>query len=69
MALGDWGIKLLRNYIRLMGEEYGFPKFDRELVNAPIKSELGKKYFGAMCAAGNFAFANKQVITHFVRET
>jgi tRNA-splicing ligase RtcB len=38
------------------------------LACAPIKSELGKKYFGAMCAAANFAFANKQIITHFVRE-
>ncbi len=38
------------------------------LACAPIKSELGKRYFGAMCAAANFAFANKQIITHFVRE-
>lgn len=38
------------------------------LACAPIKSDLGKRYFGAMCAAANFAFANKQIITHFVRE-
>ena len=37
-------------------------------MNAPIKSELGQKYLGAMAAAANFAFANKQIITHFVRE-
>ena len=51
-----------------MGDKYGYPSFDKKLVNAPIKSELGKKYLGAMAAAANFAFANKQIITHFVRE-
>jgi tRNA-splicing ligase RtcB (3'-phosphate/5'-hydroxy nucleic acid ligase) len=37
-------------------------------VNAPIKSKLGKDYFSAMSAAANFAFANKQLITHWIRE-
>ena len=49
---------------------------DRDLVRfanttlacAPIKSELGKRYFGAMNAAANFAFANKQIISYFVGE-
>ncbi len=41
---------------------------DRELINAPINSELGKDYFSAMACAANFAFANKQLITHWVRE-
>ncbi len=41
---------------------------DIGLACAPIKSDLGKEYFGAMAAAANFAFANKQIITHFVRE-
>ena len=41
---------------------------DRELINAPIKSELGQKYLRAMNCAENFAFANKQIITHRVRE-
>ena len=41
---------------------------DRELINAPIKSQLGKDYYKAMCCAVNFAFANKQLITHWVRE-
>jgi tRNA-splicing ligase RtcB len=63
------GHQVASDYIKLMDEEYGHPDFDRELVYAPIKSELGKKYFGAMSAAANFAFANKQVITHLARET
>lgn len=41
---------------------------DRELINAPIKSKLGKDYFSAMACAANFAFANKQLITHWTRE-
>jgi tRNA-splicing ligase RtcB len=61
------GHQVASDYIQLMEKEHGYPEFDRELVNAPIKSELGKKYFSAMAAAANFAFANKQLITHWVR--
>ena len=62
------GHQVASDYIKEMDKEYGFPEFDRELVNAPIKSELGGKYLSAMACAANFAFANKQIITHFVRE-
>jgi tRNA-splicing ligase RtcB (3'-phosphate/5'-hydroxy nucleic acid ligase) len=62
------GHQVASDYIKKMDEEYGHSEFDKELVNAPIKSKLGKEYFGAMCAAANFAFANKQIITHFVRK-
>jgi tRNA-splicing ligase RtcB len=40
---------------------------DRELVHAPLQSDLGRKYYGAMAAAVNFAFANRQMIAHWVR--
>jgi len=63
------GHQVASDYIKLMEKEYGWPKEDRELVYAPIESELGKKYFSAMSCAANFAFANKQLITHWVRET
>ena len=63
------GHQVASDYIRKMEEEYGFKNLpDRELINAPIKSRLGEDYFEAMCAAANFAFANKQLITHWVRE-
>lgn len=63
------GHQVASDYIKLMEEEYGFENLpDRELINAPIKSKLGKDYYSAMCAAANFAFANKQIITHWVRE-
>ncbi len=52
-----------------MEEKYGFKNLsDRELINAPVKSVLGKDYYSAMACASNFAFANKQLITHWVRE-
>lgn len=41
---------------------------DRELACAPIASELGQRYLGAMRAAINCALANRQIITHIVRE-
>jgi len=64
------GHQVASDYIKEMEDKYGTKDLpDRELVNAPIKSELGKKYFSAMACAANFAFANKQLITHWVRET
>ena len=62
------GHQVASDYIKSMEEKYGSPEQDRELVNAPIKSELGKKYLSAMACAANFALANKQLITHWVRE-
>ena len=63
------GHQVASDYIKKMENEYGVESFpDRELINAPIESELGKDYFSAMACAANFAFANKQLITHWVRE-
>ncbi|HTY43730.1 MAG TPA: RtcB family protein [Patescibacteria group bacterium] len=63
------GHQVASDYIKLMEDKYGFANLpDRELINAPIKSELGKKYLSAMGCAANFAFANKQLITHWTRE-
>jgi tRNA-splicing ligase RtcB len=46
---------------------YGIQLPDRELACTPFTSTEGKAYFGAMCAAANFAFCNRQVITHTAR--
>lgn len=48
---------------------YGIALPDRQLCCAPIRSEEGREYLGAMAAAANFAFANRQVMTHWVRES
>jgi tRNA-splicing ligase RtcB (3'-phosphate/5'-hydroxy nucleic acid ligase) len=41
---------------------------DRQLACAPILSPEGKDYFGAMAASANYAWANRQLITHTVRQ-
>ena len=42
---------------------------DKELAAAPAGSQLAEDYYGAMCAAINFAWTNRQLITYAVRET
>ncbi|MBI2133978.1 RtcB family protein [Candidatus Woesearchaeota archaeon] len=64
------GHQIATDYIDSMEKKYGFSDIpDRELVNAPINSDLGKKYFSAMCAGVNYAFANRQMIVHWVRDS
>lgn len=62
------GHQIASDYLQLMEKEYGFANLpDRELINAPIKSELGQKYLNAMNCAVNFAFCNRQIIMHNIR--
>ena len=63
------GHQVASDYIQLMEEEYGFADLpDRELINAPINSDLGQKYLKAMNCAVNFAFCNRQIIMNNVRK-
>ncbi len=63
------GHQVASDYIQMMEKEYGFKSLpDRQLVNAPFKSELGQKYLSAMNCAVNFAFCNRQMIMHKIRE-
>jgi tRNA-splicing ligase RtcB len=48
---------------------YGIELPDRQLCAAPLGSPEARAYFGAMACAINFAFANRQMMTHFARET
>jgi len=48
--------------------QYGLALPDRELACAPINSPVGETYLGAMRAAINCALANRQIITHLVRQ-
>ncbi|HEV8631403.1 MAG TPA: RtcB family protein, partial [Thermoanaerobaculia bacterium] len=48
---------------------YGIELPDRQLACAPLASPEGRRYLGGMAAAANFAFANRQVMTHWVRES
>ena len=49
--------------------KYGITLPDRQLACVPLASPEGRAYLGAMAAAANFAFANRQVITQHIRET
>lgn len=65
------GHQVATDYIRLMGRvmaKYNISLPDRELACVPFSSEEGKRYFQAMNAAANFAWANRQMITWEVRE-
>jgi tRNA-splicing ligase RtcB len=42
---------------------------DRQLACAPLDSDLGDEYYGAMCCGANYAWANRQMITHWARES
>jgi tRNA-splicing ligase RtcB len=50
-------------------KKYGIALPDPQLCCAPLGSPEARAYWGAMNAAANFAFANRQLITHFVRRT
>jgi tRNA-splicing ligase RtcB len=47
---------------------YGIHLPDRQLACAPFESPEGRAYFGAMSSAANYAWCNRQVITHMVRK-
>jgi tRNA-splicing ligase RtcB len=66
-----FGHQIGTDYLRLFDTRmraYGLSVPDRELACAPFRSAEGQAYFGAMTAAANTAFANRQVITHRIRE-
>jgi tRNA-splicing ligase RtcB len=46
---------------------YGLHLPDRELVCAPLSSPEGRDYLAAMTAAANYAYTNRQVLTHAIR--
>jgi len=49
--------------------DYGITLPDRELVCVPLDSEEGLEYLRAMACAANFAFANRQRLTHLIRQS
>ncbi len=67
-----FGYQICEDFIRSMQQaanRYNIFLPDRQLCCAPVRSDEGKRYLAAMSAGANFAFANRQVITHWVRET
>jgi tRNA-splicing ligase RtcB (3'-phosphate/5'-hydroxy nucleic acid ligase) len=65
------GHQVCTDYLDMMDEsmkKYGISVVDRQLACVPISSREGGDYLKAMAAAANFAFANRQMMTHGVRE-
>lgn len=65
------GHQIGTDYLRKMvleAPQHGIDLPDRELACVPINSELGSQYLGAMRAAMNCAMANRQILTHLVRQ-
>jgi len=66
------GHQVCDDYIRVMGnavQRYGITLPDRQLACAPVLSPEGQDYLGAMACAANYAWTNRQCITHWVRES
>ncbi|MEM2251129.1 MAG: RtcB family protein [Candidatus Hadarchaeales archaeon] len=66
------GHQVCSDYLRRMEHvvhKYGIKLPDRELVNVPFTSQEGQDYFSAMKCAANYAWANRQMIVHWVRES
>ncbi|UCG17837.1 MAG: RtcB family protein [Phycisphaerales bacterium] len=54
--------------LRDVPRKYGIELPDRQLVCAPVHSKEGQRYFKGMQAAANFAWANRQIMTHLARQ-
>ena len=61
------GTEFLRE-MAIEADRIGLRLPDRELACAPIRSELGQRYLGAMRAAINCALANRQIVCHLARD-
>ncbi len=63
------GHQVATDSIEALTDAYGVSGLpDRELVYAPFRSDEGQRYYHSMAAAVNYAFANRQMIAHWVRD-
>lgn len=65
------GHQVCTDHLKVLEEatrKYGIDLPDRQLACAPLHSPEGEAYFGAMAASANYAWTNRQIITHQVRE-
>jgi tRNA-splicing ligase RtcB len=66
-----FGHQVASDYLKIFEKamrRYGITVKDQQLACAPFRSPEGQEYFSAMNCAANTAFANRQVITHQIRE-
>jgi len=65
------GHQVATDYIKIMMQampKYGIKLPDRELACVPFNSLEGQRYFKAMCAAANYSWSNRHMITHYIRK-
>jgi|SRR5258706_468586 len=66
-----FGHQIAEDYVRLAEskqQDYGFHLVDRQLACLPLQSNVGKAYLSAMACGANFAWANRQLLMHGVRQ-
>jgi len=66
------GHQICTDHLRILEQavsKYGIKLPDRQLACAPVESREGQDYLGAMACAANYAWANRQCIAHWVRES
>jgi tRNA-splicing ligase RtcB len=66
-----FGHQIAEDYVRLAEskqQDYGFHLVDRQLACLPLQSNAGKAYLSAMACGANFAWANRQLLMHGVRQ-
>jgi len=67
-----FGHQVCTDYVALLGnavKRYGINLPDRQLACAPVQSPEGQDYLAAMACAANYAWTNRQCITHWTRES
>ena len=65
------GHQTCQDQLKLMGPamaRHGITVPDRQLACVPVASQEGQAYLGAMATAANFAWANRHILAHEVRE-
>lgn len=64
------GYQVCDDYLRILRDvprKFGIELPDRQLVCAPVHSDEGRRYLGAMRAAANYAWCNRQILTYLTR--
>lgn len=67
-----FGHQVCTDYLRSFqaaSQKYNIKLVDRQLMCVPFNSPEGQAYFGAMCAAANYAFVNRQVLASHIRQS
>jgi len=66
------GYQVCDDYLKELRDtprKFGIDLPDRQLVCAPVDSDEGRRYLGAMRAAANYAWCNRQILTHLARKS